>query len=290
MQPTDDLDVTTDVRRWLGLLFQRHRLSPAHRQIARFLVEHPDEAVYLTSGELAQRAQVSQPSVTRFAVALGFSGYPELRGELRSRVQRETVQRERATSDARGAWQSAIAADAASLQQLTSSPWAADRLERIGSNLVTSRPLLVVGLRVSRPLAELFVYFARKVHPDVRMVPPGSEGDDALARARDAGASWLLAFGLPRYPSQLLATMQWARKLGLRVALLTDSPVTPLADEADDLLAAPVSTELTFDSLVGPLALTMGLLQVLVDAQPADAQRRLDEFDQHAADRRVFLT
>lgn len=287
MQPTDDLDVATDVRRWLGLLFQRHRLSPAHRRIARFLVEHPDEVVYLSSGELAQRAQVSQPSVTRFAVALGFSGYPDLRGELRSRMHGETASA--AAQNARSAWQSAIAADVLSLQQLTSSPWAGERLEQIGSNLVASRPLPVLGLRVSRPLAELFVYFARKVHPDVRMVPPGSEGDDALARARAAGATWLLAFGLPRYPTQLLGTMQWARKLGLRVALLTDSPVSPLADEADDLLAAPVHTELTFDSLVGPLALTMGLLQVLVDAQPADAQRRLDEFDQHAADRRTFL-
>lgn len=288
MQPTDDLDVRTDVRRWLGLLFQQHRLSPAHRRIARFLVEHPDEAVYLSSGELAQRAQVSQPSVTRFAAALGFSGYPELRGELRSRALGETTSA--AAQDARDAWHRAIAADVLNLQQLTSSPWAGERLDRVAANLVASRPLPVVGLRVSRPLAELFVYFARKVQPDVRMIPSGSEGDDALAQAREAGATWLLAFGLPRYPSELLGTMQWARKLGLRVALLTDSPVSPIADEADDLLAAPVHTELTFDSLTGPLALTTGLLQALVDAQPADAQRRLDEFDAHAADRRTFLS
>lgn len=84
--------------------------------------------------------------------------------------------------------------------------------------------------------------------------------------------------------------MRWARTLGLRVALLTDSPVSPLAGEADDLLAAPVHAELTFDSPVGPVALAMGLLQALVDARPADAQRRLDEFDQQAADRRTFLT
>lgn len=288
MQPTDDLDVTTDVRRWLDLLFQQHRLSPAHRRIARFLIEHPDEAVYLSSGELGQRAQVSQPSVTRFATTLGFSGYPELRGELRSRVLGEMTS---ATAhDARSAWHRAIAADVLNLQQLTSSPWAGERLDQVGANLVTSRPLPVVGLRVSRPLAELFVYFARKVQPDIRMVPPGSEGDDVLAQARAAGATWLLAFGLPRYPSELLGTMQWAHKLGLRVALLTDSPVSAVADEADDVLAAPVHTQLTFDSPIGPLALTMGLLQALVDAQPADAQRRLDEFDQHSADRRTFLS
>ena len=285
----DDLDVTTDVRRWLDLLFQRHRLSPAHRRIARFLLEHPDQAVYLTAGELGQRAQVSQPSVTRFAVTLGFAGYPELRDELRSRVVGE-ADAPAGDSDADGAWPRAIAADVLGLQQLPASPWAGQRLDRVGANLAASRPLPVVGLRVSRPLAELFGYFARKVHPDVRMLPAGSEGNDLLALAREAGATWLLAFGLPRYPSELLDTMRWARMLGLRVALVTDSPMSPLAGEADDLLAAPVHAELTFDSLVGPLALTMGLLQVLVDVQPADAQRRLDEFDQQAADRGTFLS
>ena len=289
MQPADDLDVTADVKYWLDLLFQRHRLSPAHRRIARFLLEHPDQAVYLTAGELGQRAQVSQPSVTRFAAALGFAGYPELRDELRSRIVGEAAA-PAGGDGADGAWHRAIAADVLNLQQLASSPWAGQRLDRVGANLAASRPLPVVGLRVSRPLAELFGYFARKVHPDVRMVPAGSEGNDALFQAREAGATWLLAFGLPRYPNELLDTMRSARTLGLRVALVTDSPVSPLADEADDLIAAPVHAELTFDSLVGPLALTMGLLQVLVDVQPADAQRRLDEFDQQAADRGTFLS
>ena len=139
--------------------------------------------------------QVSQPSVTRFATTLGFGGYPELRGELRSRILGETTSA--TVQDARNAWHRAIAADVLNLQQLTSSPWAGERLDRVAANLVTSRPLPVVGLRVSRPLAELFAYFARKVHPDVWMIPPGSEGDDALAQAREAGATWLLAFGLP---------------------------------------------------------------------------------------------
>lgn len=289
MRQTDELGVTTDVRRWLDLLFQQHRLSPAHRRIARFLLEHPDQAVYLTAAELGQRAQVSQPSVTRFATTLGFAGYPELRDELRSRAVGE-ADAPAGDKDADGSWHRAIAADVVTLQQLASSPWAGKRLDQVGANLAASRPLPVVGLRVSRPLAELFAYFARKVHPDVRMVPAGSEGNDALAQAREAGATWLLAFGLPRYPGELLGAMRWAHTLGLRVALVTDSPVSQLADEADDLLAAPVHAELTFDSLVGPLALTMGLLQVLVDVQPADAQRRLDEFDQQAADRHTFVS
>ena len=204
MQRTDDLDVTTDVRRWLDQLFQRHRLSPAHRRIARFLLEHPGQAVYLTARELGQRAQVSQPSVTRFAVTLGFAGYPELRDELRSRVVGE-ADAPAGGSDGDGAWHRAIAADVLNLQQLASSPWAGKRLDRVRANLAASRPLPVVGLRVSRPLAELFAYFARKVHPDVRMVPPGSEGNDALAQAREGEPPSRRPSGCPAIPASCSA-------------------------------------------------------------------------------------
>ena len=41
------------------------------------------DSAFLSSVALARRAGVSQPSVTRFAAALGFSGYPALREALR---------------------------------------------------------------------------------------------------------------------------------------------------------------------------------------------------------------
>lgn len=286
MHAVDGNGVATDARRWLQALVDGRRLSPAQRRIARFLLEQPEQAVFLTAEELGQRSGASQPSVTRFAIALGFGGYPELRERLRGQVRGPATT---PVGPAPGnVLQRSTAVDIANLQQLVSSPWAGERLERVGRQLAGSRPLPVLGLRVSSPFAELFGYFGRKVHPDIRVVPAGSEGDDVLATARDAGASWLLAFGLPRYPHDLLRSIRWARQLGLRVALLTDSPMCPLATEADELLAAPVSSELTFDSAVAPLALTMGLLQVLTEALPR-AQVRLDEFDQRAADRGLFV-
>ncbi|WP_258015845.1 MurR/RpiR family transcriptional regulator [Streptomyces sp. AJS327] len=65
-------------------LCEGHRLTPAQRRIAHCLVRHAHEAAFLSSVELAELAGVSQPSVTRFAVALGFDGYPALRRELRA--------------------------------------------------------------------------------------------------------------------------------------------------------------------------------------------------------------
>src|SRR6185437_7972785 len=64
-------------------LIEGQRLTPAQRRIAQCLVAHATKSACLSSGDLAALAQGSQPSVTRFARALGHEGYPALREHLR---------------------------------------------------------------------------------------------------------------------------------------------------------------------------------------------------------------
>lgn len=277
------------VRRWLQMLTHGRQLSPAQRRIAAFLLDHPDQAVWLSAEELGRRSGVSQPTVSRFALALGFDSYPELREQARARVEAQVGGNGRESDGDDGPMNRAMRIDVANLAELPASPWAGEQLDRIGGYLADSRPLPVLGLRVSRPFAELFVHFATKVHPDIRLVPAGSDGDDVLVSARDSGARWLLAFGLPRYPRAMQDSMRYARTIGLKVALVTDSPLCPLAADADELLAAPVNSAMVFDSAVAPLALTMSLLQSFTEALPDHGQRRLEEFDQRAAERGLFL-
>ena len=72
---------------WLLQLAQAHRLSPAQRQIVqRMLGMFPDVA-FLSTIEIAERAGVSQPTVTRLASALGFAGFPEFRAALRDALE-----------------------------------------------------------------------------------------------------------------------------------------------------------------------------------------------------------
>jgi DNA-binding MurR/RpiR family transcriptional regulator len=64
-------------------LFGGVRLTPTQRRIAQCLLERGARSAYLSSGEVAELARVSQPSVTRFAMALGYDGYPALRKAIR---------------------------------------------------------------------------------------------------------------------------------------------------------------------------------------------------------------
>ncbi|MEN3309774.1 MAG: hypothetical protein V7603_5976 [Micromonosporaceae bacterium] len=273
-------------------------LTPAQRRIAQSLLEHAATAAYLSSGEVAELAGVSQPSVTRFAMALGHDGYPALRRALRAEVVRTDAPRGdppgAGAADRRNELQRAVRAEADNLNRLAErlADGTADRAAAIeaGKLLAESRPLPVLGMRAAAPLARYFGYFAAKVHADVRVLDQGgSVLVDRLEQARAGGARAVLGIVLPRYPREALDALREARGAGLSVVVLTDSPVSPAAALADLTLVAAVGSRLVFDLHAAPMALAMVLLQAMCDAAPAQTQARLEDFESSAARRGLFV-
>ena len=267
-------------------LFEGARLTPTQRRIAHSLVQHAPDAAYLSAAEVADLAGVSQPSVTRFAMALGYPGYPALRRELRALTAGPAAE---AGAGARNAMQRAVEAEAGQLHRLAGQLADLTAVRKAAELLVASRPLPVVGLRAAAPLAAYFGYFAAKVHPDVRVLDAGGTGLlDRLDQARAAGAGAMLAIVLPRYPRESLDVVREAGRAGLAVVAITDSAVSPVAAHADVVLPAAVGTQLVFDLHTGPMTTAMVLLQAMCDAAPDEAQRRLEEFEATAARRHIF--
>ncbi|WP_246267533.1 MurR/RpiR family transcriptional regulator [Nonomuraea typhae] len=262
----------------LEALLDGRRLSPVQRRIALYLSEHLDDAIFLSSVELAERAGVSQPSVTRFAMVLGFAGYPELRQALRplvlggGRSQEDTLLRTAIDDEIRNLTMVR--------ERLGSLP-----IKELGEALAATEPLPVLGLRVSSGLATTFAYYARRIHPDVRLlVHGGSELIDGLHAARRAGAGWVLGVVLPRYPAEAVQALEYAEKAGLRTAVITDRPGFP----AEVVLDAPVGERLVFDSHAAPLALAMALVEAMADAAPLRTQARLEEYEKMTEETGTF--
>ncbi|MEV0427125.1 MurR/RpiR family transcriptional regulator [Micromonospora sp. NPDC050495] len=267
-------------------LFHGVRLTPTQRRIAHCLVQHAGAAAYLSAAEVAELAGVSQPSVTRFAMALGHDGYPALRRRLRGLTATDGA----APADVGNAFQRAVRTEMGNLDRLAGELADAGRIAEVGKLLAASRPLPVLGLRAAAPLAAYFAYFAAKVHPDVRVLDDGgSLLADRLDQAAAAGATALLAFVLPRYPRETLDALREARDAGLTVVAITDSPVSPATDHAELVLPAAVGTDLVFDLHTAPMTLAMVVLQAICDATPAETQARLEAFESSAARRQLFL-
>jgi len=276
--------VSADAGARLQKLFEGRRLTPTQRRIAHCMVRRAADAPFLSSVELAELAGVSQPSVTRFAVALGFDGYPALR-----RALREAGLGELAGPAERNEYQQAVQAEIENLRNLSALLADPAPVEDAGRLLAASRPLPVLGLRAAAAQARGFAYFAAKVHPDIRVLDEaGSMLDDRVDAAARAGATALLCFALPRHPRELADALRTARATGLTVVTVADSSFTPVAQDSDVLLPAAVGTGLSFDTACGPMLLGRVLLEAMCDALP-EAQARLEEFDARAAERGLFL-
>lgn len=272
----------------LRALFDRPRLSPGQRRIAQYLIEHIAEAAFLSITDLAERVGVSQPSVTRFASAVGFSGYPALREKLQS-ITLGTRAGGHTEEIRANELQAAVDAEIENLENLRRDFADADRVIEVGRRLSASTPLTVLGLRISVSLAEYFAYAARRIHPDVRLVTRGgSVAYDALLQSREAGGTWVLAFSMPRHAQETLTAVRVARGAGLKVALITDLALGPLADEADVSFATGTGSRLVFDSYAAPGVMCAALLQAMTDADPERTQARLDDYE-HVADEHQFF-
>ncbi|WP_306323654.1 MULTISPECIES: MurR/RpiR family transcriptional regulator [unclassified Streptomyces] len=265
-------------------LFEGHRLTPTQRRIAHCMVRRAADVPFLSSVELAELAGVSQPSVTRFAVALGFDGYPALRKHLR-----ETAPAEPAGSSKANEYQQAVEAEIANLRHLAELLADPEPVERAGQLLAASPTLPVLGLRAAASQAYGFSYFAAKVHPDVRLLDEGGTMlADRIDAAVRAGATALLCFALPRHPREVVDTLAYAREAGLTVVTVADSAFAPVARHSDLLLPAAVGTGLAFDTACSPMLLGRVLLEAMCDGLP-QAQARLEEFDVRAAERGLFV-
>jgi DNA-binding MurR/RpiR family transcriptional regulator len=292
----------------LQALCEGRRLTPTQRRIAHNMVRRAAEVPYLSSVELAELAGVSQPSVTRFAVALGFDGWSALRRHLRAALPSGGAGASgfggagfggmgpdgsgTSGSSVSGAdaneYQQAVAAEIENLRHLAKALADPRPVREAGRLLAASRPLPVLGLRAAASQAEGFAYFAAKVHPDVRpLCEGGSMLRDRIDAAVRAGANALLCFALPRHPREVVAALEYAGQAGLTVVTVADSAFAPVAKVSDLLLPAAVGTGLVFDTACGPLLLGRMLLEAMCDGLP-DAQARLEEFDARAAARGLF--
>ena len=83
---------------------ESHRFSKGQRAIAHYILESYDKAAFMTANALGKIVGVSESTVVRFAVELGYDGYPTMQKALQEMVVNRltSVQRIEAMGDRLG--------------------------------------------------------------------------------------------------------------------------------------------------------------------------------------------
>lgn len=264
------------------------RLSPAQRRIARYIIDHRTSAAFLTSQSIAQEVGVSQPSVSRFAAALGYGKFSDFKRALQAWTHSDVPALTLATKSA-SPLDEAIGTEIANLQWLAQSSALGDQISRVGAGLMSSERLPIIGLRISRSYAEHFAYLGAKIRPGISVIDRcDSEAKERIAYSAAEGATWCLAFVLPRYPREAGDLLRFARSRGLKVAVLSDESFAAAGLEADELITVRLGNGLLFDTSAAIHVMTSALLHAMADSRPKQSQEGLERFEHYAAQLDVF--
>lgn len=243
---------------------QHLRMSRNQRTIAEFIMSRPEECAFMTAAELGRHVGVSESTVVRFAVAVGFPGYPELQRamqeELRQRlstVERMQAGREeiRQLSDTLDAvWHNDVANVNRTFQNLPK-----EDFDRAVAMLAEARHIYVIGLRTSACVAVLLTTALSYLGKQAFRIDMGI--GDFWERLDVAGPDdVVVGVSVPRYTRWTTEMLQHAKRKQIPTIVLTDNPVSPLAEFADVTLPAVTDFNAFIESFVAPLSLVNALI------------------------------
>ena len=127
--------------------------SRSQKDVARYIVDHLDEAAFQTAEELARRADTSSSTVVRFSQALGFEGYPELQQAAIEEYRTKVAGGEGGTSPAGGSlfnfdhseFEASLGADYSNIEE-TARNLTREQVDSSVAAIATSRRLMIVGV------------------------------------------------------------------------------------------------------------------------------------------------
>jgi len=252
-----------DTREMIDRLNLRGKaLSKGHRRIAEYIAQHYEKAVFMTAAALGAECGVSESTVVRFASAMGYEGYPELREALSGLV------RQRLTSEQRFAIASGLKEHAVLETVLrndeqnirkTIEGISQEMFDDVVGRLLGARRVYVMGLRSAAPLAQFMYHYLHQIMDEVVLVG-NTTGDVFEEIARISEKDVLVGISFPRYSSRTLECMRFARQNGAQVVGLTDGEMSPLREVADVCLCASTDMASFVDSLAAPLSVINALV------------------------------
>ncbi|HOQ97489.1 MAG TPA: MurR/RpiR family transcriptional regulator [Anaerolineae bacterium] len=260
-------------------------LTKSEQRIASYLLANSDEAAFFTAVELAQRLEVSEATVVRFARAVGYDGFPELRRCLQNlfRVKVTPANRlQRALADLRGSQGHILAKVVAmEVEYLTEALHTVDPAEfdRAAEILLAGRTIHVFSTGPSRILADLAELRLRRFGvPTVAITESGRDVLERLLLLQPGDA--VLIAGFHRITGELVAVIDQARAHGCGSVFLTDTLGATFKDRVDVVLAARRGPVSTFHSLTVPMAIINALILTVAMARPGESVAALDRLQE----------
>lgn len=264
--------------------------SKGQRRIARYITEAYDKAAFMTANRLGKTVGVSESTVVRFAVELGFDGYPSMQKAMQETVLNRltSVQRIEVANNRFGdqdVVSMVLHSDMEKLRQ-TGEILNRDEFRAAVNAILKAKRVYILGVRSVAPLANFLGYYLNYMFNNVHVISGFSTVEMFEKIVGVNSGDVVIAFSFPRYSSSTTKGAQYCRSAGATVIGITDNRLSPLGSNSDHVLVAKSDMVSLVDSLVAPLSIVNALVVAVASKREkelsqtfANLERIWDEYD-----------
>ncbi|MDD4297546.1 MAG: MurR/RpiR family transcriptional regulator [Ruminiclostridium sp.] len=240
------------------------KLSKGHKAIASYIIDHYDKAAFLTASKLGEEAGVSESTVVRFPLELGFDGYPSFQKELNGLIKSKltSVQRLEVSSarfDKQHVVKSVLMADLNKIK-LTLEEIDEENINCIVDEILKAKHIYILGVRSAASLASFMGFYFNLIFENVRLVYTTSASEMFEQIVNAGQGDVVIGISFPRYSRRTTKAMNLVRNQGATVIAITDSSDSPLAKCAHYSIYARSDMNSFVDSLVAPLSIINAII------------------------------
>lgn len=264
--------------------------SAVYKKIAAYIEQYYMQIIFMTAGELALQLSVSQGSVSKFCIALGYRGYADFLRNLQKFVGKEITAPERYhyTSVSTHHTDDVIEREIENLRTLKEITAGAD-YHKLVDTIVNAEEIVLLSARMSATLLPYMRYTLDKLRDNVRLVTPDGNDWDYFQVKYKKERVRVIAMGLPRYPRVLVEKVKELRKDGYKIDVITDSRFSPLCKYADTKVFIPTTVASVFDLYSTPMAF-INLLITDVSKQLPEMEERLAKIEQIDNQQKIYFS
>lgn len=245
-------------------------LTESERALAAFLVEHYPHVAFESATSMGQRVGVSAATVVRFVQKLGYDGFPEVQRELRAEVsarllspiERLEGMRE-APGEANEFLRQSLNVDLGNLEATYRAVDPAQFQAFVERLVVPGGRVYVMGEKKGYAVAHYLQTQLNLALPNVTLLESGqSLVVDRLLHV--TAQDLLVAIDVRRYAHATALVAKRFRNLGADVAVLADSPLSPLSGFATWKLPLTTTGAGAFDSYTAAISLVNAIVNGVV--------------------------
>ncbi len=249
----------------LQRLDEKHKkFSKGQKKLADYIRNEYDKAAFMTAAKMGEEVGVSESTVVRFAMALGYEGYPEFQKALGEVVRNRlnSIQRMEVTYGRIGQAEILTSVLHSDIEKIKMTMSAIDHtaFEMAVDTLVNAKRVYVIGIRSCAPLASFLGFYLNLICENVTVVNTNGSSEifEQLIRINEEDA--IIGISFPRYSMRTLKALEFASNQKAKVITLTDSIHSPITLYSSCNLIARSDMASIVDSLVAPLSVVNALV------------------------------